>query len=153
MIWTLDLIDGQFISAFVNAGDPDQRVIDEYLSRQPHRRLQPPERPGIKRWHYLLQDNPRIGLTTLAMPLDVWQGGTFFLVGTRNIIGEFTGNREFVGMKGLHLKMQPLAWMAGRADQQFASGAQLLAEISEQILDLDAAQRSQRKTRQRYEWK
>lgn len=153
MIWTLAQVDTDFIAAFQSAGEPNQAVIDAYMCKLPARRRHQPERASVKRWHYLMQDNPRIGLTSLGMPLEQWQGGAFFLVGTREIIGEFAGNREVAGLKGFHLKMQPLRWMTGQADYlRFASGAQLLAEISEQVLDRQAAERVQRETRKKYEW-
>ena len=151
MIWTLDQADPGFIAAFEAAGEPDQAVIDAHMRALPARRY-PPERTFVKRWYYLLQENPRISLATLGMPLEAWRGPAFFIVGTREIIGEFPANRPYIGMKGLQMKMQPLSWMAGQADLSFASGAQLLAEISEQILDLDAAHRSQRSIKRKYQW-
>ena len=152
MIWTLDTVDPNLIAAFTAADDPDQAVIDAYMQQLPPRRRHQPERAGVKRWYYLHRENPRISLATLGMPLDGWRGGAFFIVGTREIIGEFPGNQAFTGKKGLQMKMQPIQWMSGQADQHFASGAQILAEISEQILDLDAAQQSQRSIRRKYEW-
>ena len=152
MIWILDSIDDLFTGAFLSAGEPDQQIINRHMSHQPRHRQHQPVRPGVKRWYYLLAENPRISLSTVGRPLADWQGGAFFIVGTREIIGEFPGNQGCIGKKELQMKMQPLAWMSGQADQQFASGAQLLAEISEQILDLDAAERSQRQTKRRYEW-
>src|SRR5581483_2520989 len=139
MIWTLKEVDPDFLAAFAPAGEPDQRIIDAHMRTLPPRRRHQPERPGVKRWYYLMRDNPRISLSTLAMPLEQWQGGLFLLIGTREIIGEFPGNRPYIGKKGLQMKMQPLAWMTGQADRSFASGAHLLAEISEQVLDLHTA--------------
>src|SRR5579863_6625358 len=144
MIWTLNQVDPDLIAAFQSAGEPDQAVIDAAIASLPRRRQHQQERLGVKRWYYLLAENPRISLATLGMPLEEWQGGAFFIVGTRLIIGEFVDNREVAGLKGLQMKMQPIQWMTGQADLRFASGAQLLAEISEQVLDLQAAERSQR---------
>lgn len=122
MIWTLSTVDPDLIAAFQSAGEPDQAVIDAYMQKLPRRRHYQPERPGVKRWYYLMRDNPRISLAALGMPLEDWQGPAFF-VGTRAIIGEFPGNRAFVGKKGLQMKMQPLTLMTGQADYlRFASG-------------------------------
>ncbi len=152
MIWTLDLVDTQFVSAWLPAGEPDQRVIAAYVRKQPPRRQHQQERPGVKRWYYLLRDNQRTVLSTLGMPLEEWRDGAFFIVGTREIIGEFPGNQPYAGKKGLQLKMQPRAWMSGQADEPFASGRRLLDAISEQILDLDAAQRVQWAIKKNYRW-
>jgi len=151
MIWTLDIIDASLSEAFIDAGPIDQAAIDRHLGRRGPR--YPEARPGVKRYYYLLRDNPRISLAALGMPLDAWQGGAFFIVGTRLIIGEFALNREFRGRQGLQMKMQPLAWMTGKADRQFSSGAALLAEISEQVLDLSEIERSQERVKKRYEHK
>lgn len=150
MIWTLQNVDSALIAAFQDAGIPDQWVIDAHLTRRGQRYQQ--ERPGIKRWYYLHREEPRIRLTCVSMPLDAWIGGAFLIVGTQEIIGEFPGNQHLVGKKCLQMKMQPLAWMTGQADQDFAGGALMLAEISEQILDLGKIEQVQRTIRKKYQW-
>jgi len=75
------------------------------------------------------------------------------IVGTNEIIGEFPGNRDLVGLRGLQLQCQPIAWLEGEADLVLEDGAALLDEISEQILDSKAIDRSQRRIARRCEWK
>lgn len=134
MIWQLDSVS-DLAAAFEDAGDIDEQVIAAYLktSRQPQHEQ---KRPDIKRWYYLATDNPRVSLCCVGMPLDTWRGAAMLIVGTREIIGEFAGNREVAGKLGLQLKMQPLIWLHGQPDRRFATDGQMLAEISEQVLDL-----------------
>ncbi len=150
MIWTLNTVDAAFLDAFEAAGDPDEAVIASYVARHGQHA---PKNVGVKRWYYLLKENPRVRLGTVGRPLGDWPGagGVKILVGTSEIIGEFPGNRALVGQMGLHLQMEPIAWLQGEADRHFASGAALLAEISEQILDRRAIQQSQRRIQKRYE--
>ncbi len=152
MIWTLDRVDAALLSAFADAGDIDQAVVDQRMEQFPSQQ-HAPARSVVKRWYYLLADNPRIGLVCISQPLYEWLGSAFLIVGTRTIIGEFEANKAFVGKLGLHLKMQPLAWLTGEADRHFATGAQLLAEISEQVLDRRAIRESQERRTRMYEWK
>jgi hypothetical protein len=74
------------------------------------------------------------------------------IVGTREIIGEFAGNCHAIGRKGLQLKMQPIAWLRGEAGKHFATGSQLLAEISEQVLDQREIERVQQHLGRKYRW-
>lgn len=152
MIWRVQRIDQLLIDAFENAGEPDQRVISAYL-RKTHKPMHPPKHDGIRRWYYLLAENRRIRLATTGRPLAEWRGEAKVLVGTNEIIGEFAGNRKLVGQRGLQLKCEPIEWLQGEADLVLADGAALLAEISEQILDGKAIDRSQRNIARRYEWK
>lgn len=149
MIWRLRQVDDVFRTAFISAGMPDQQVIDEYLARTGKQNA-PPKHVGVQRWYYLLQENGRIRLTTIGMPLTDWMEEGKILVGTNEIIGEFEGNRAFVGYTGLQLQMQPIAWLQGEADKEFSGGAALLAEISEQILDRSAIERTQATIAQKY---
>lgn len=141
MIWQVDNVS-DLVAAFENAGDIDEQVVAAYLAktRQPQHEQ---KRPDIKRWYYLAADNPRVSLCCVGMPLDTWRGAAMLIVGTREIIGEFAGNRDVAGKLGLQLKMQPLAWLLGQPGRRFATGNQMLAEISEQVLDLHAAPREQ----------
>jgi len=150
MIWTISQVDDLLCQAFVDAGPIDQGAIDRATRGQGPRYQE--ARPGVKRYYYLLADNPRISLAALGMPLDNWQGGAFLIVGTRTIIGEFELNKPHVGKLGLQLKMQPIAWMQGMADKQFRSGQEVLAEISEQVLDRREIERSQERIQKKYEW-
>jgi|SRR5579875_775274 hypothetical protein len=153
MIWKITTIDVAFVAAFEDAGEPDQRVIDDYL-RKTHKPMHPPKHEGIRRYYYLLADNPRVRLGTLGMSLAEFAGKSAkIIVGTNEIIGEFEGNRAFIGHMGLKLQCEPIAWLRGHADREFATGSLALAEISEQILDLRKIKESQRRTRRRYEWK
>lgn len=153
MIWKITAIDEPFIAAFVPAGEPDQRVIDDYL-RKTRRPMQPPKHDGVKRWYYLCRDNPRIRLSCIGRPLDDWKAlPAKCLVGTNEIIGEFEGNREFIGQRGSQLTMQPIEWLQGTADAVYASGSAALSEISEQILDKRRIDRRQREVQSKYQWK
>jgi hypothetical protein len=148
MIWQIDTVS-DLVEAFTDAGDIDEQVIAAYLAttRQPQHEQ---KRPDIRRWYYLLKDNPRVSLCCVGMPLDAWQGPAMLIVGTREIIGEFAGNRAVRGKLGLQLKMQPLAWMSGDPGRRFAKGSQMLAEISEQVLDLRPASRVQENDKKRF---
>jgi hypothetical protein len=42
--------------------------------------------------------------------------------------------------------------MTGGADKQFGTGQELLREISEQVLDRKEIERSQERTKKKYEW-
>lgn len=151
MIWTLDHLDQAFIKAWEDVGEPNQEVITAYLAKI--RRPQHPQKhQGIKRWYYLLQENPCIRLVSLGMPLHEWKGAAKLIVGTNEIIGEFPGNRPYVGKMGLQLQCQPLAWLQGVPDKAFPSGQALLSEISEQILDRREIEQSQQRTQKRYQW-
>ncbi len=141
MIWALAHVDQSLRVAFEPAGEPDQEVIARFQAAPGVTHLHPEYRPGMSRYFYLWRDHPRVSLVCLGLPLEAWQDGAFFIVGYRWIIGEFAGNRDLVGLKGLHLKMQPLAWMGGQANKQFSSGLHLLSEISEQVLDLGSKRR------------
>lgn len=140
MIWQLD-DTSDLVASFIDAGPIDEQVVAAYLAaaRQPQHEQ---KRPDVKRWYYLAADNPRVSLCCVGMPLDAWRGPAMLIVGTREIIGEFAGNRDVVGRLGLQLKMQPLAWMSGEPGRRFATGKQLLSEISEQVLDLRPASRT-----------
>lgn len=153
MIWKITAIDESFIDAFVPAGEPDQQVIDDYL-RRTRRSMHPPKHDGVKRWYYLHKDNPRIRLSCIGRPLSDWKAlPAKCLVGTNEIIGEFPGNREFIGQRGSQLTLQPIEWFTGDADATYPSGSAALSEISEQILDKRRIEQRQREVRKRYEWK
>lgn len=151
MIWTIEDVSG-FQEVVTPAGEPDQSVIVAYLA-QSRQRLQPQKQPGVKRWYYLLADDPRVTLATVGMPLEDWHGSAMCMIGTRQIIGEFPGNRHLIGRKGLQLKMQPIAWLKEPADKTFRTAQQALEELSFQVLDLDQALRSQWNIQQKYEWR
>lgn len=152
MIWRVR-IDQTLIEAFVHAGSPDQAVIDTHLARLGKAR-QPIRHGDAKRWYYLLRSNPRVRLLTVGRPLDQWVGKEAkIIVGAVKIIGEFPGNRALVGKRGLQLKCEPIESLIGNADLELANGEALLNEISEQLLDSKAIERSQRQIRRRYEWK
>jgi hypothetical protein len=151
VIWTIDDIR-DLVPLVVPAGEPDQQVIAAYLART-RRPQHPPKHQGVKRYYYLLRDEPRVVFTCLSMPLEAWQGGVMAKVGTREIIGEFAGNRHLVGKKGSQLQFSPIAWLQGEADQHFLNASQALQELSFQILDLDRAERSQRAIARQYQWK
>lgn len=153
MLWKLERVDHALIDAFEHAGEPDQEVIAAYLQQRSHRPQQPPKHDGIKRWYYLLRDNPRVRLATVGRPLDDWDGSAKMIVGVNEIIGEFPKNRPYVGMRGLQLQCQPIAWLTGTADLEIADGTALLAEISEQILDKRAIDNIQQRIAQRYQWR
>lgn len=87
------------------------------------------------------------------MPLLAWRGAAMCIVGTREIIGEFAGNRHLCGRKGLQLKMQPAAWLKEPADLAMGDGDDALEELSMQILDLADAQRSQEQIARKYQWR
>ena len=148
MIWRLDN-PSDLAAAFIDAGDIDEQVVAAYRAstRQPQHEQ---KRPDIKRWYYLLKDNPRVSLCCVGMPLDVWHGPAMLIVGTREIIGEFAGNCAVRGIRGLQLKMQPLSWMSGEPGRRFATGNQLLSEISEQVLDLRAVSRMPENGKKRF---
>lgn len=90
-------------------------------------------------------------LTTIGMPLTDWRGAAMCVVGTREIIGEFTGNRHLIGRKGLRIKMQPAAWLKAPADLVLADAHAALQEISFQVLDLADIQRSQERLARAYQ--
>ena len=148
MIWRLEHVDTTFIDAFESAGDPDQAVIDAYVAQ--HGLGGPQKHTNVKRWYYLLKGNPRIRLSTIGMPLDAWLGEAKVLVGTGEIIGEFKGNREYVGQTGLKLQMEPIAWLRGQADVHYTTGHALLDTISEQVLDRKAIEHVQTAITQKY---
>jgi hypothetical protein len=150
MLWRLEQINSTFIDAFEEAGEPDQAVITAYVAQHGQH---PPKHAGIKRWYYFLKDNHRIRLTTVGRPLDDWAGAAKIIVGTGEIIGESTGNRDLVGQVGLKLQFEPIAWLQGRADKTFVHGEALLAEISEQILDRKVIEQSQRSIRAKYQYR
>lgn len=151
MLWTVT-VDSTLLDAFEDAGEPDQVVIDDYL-RRTHKPRPAPKHTGVKRWYYLMRDNPRMRLSTIGMPLVDCAGKQVkVLVGVSEIIGEFPGNRALVGKRGLQLQCQPIAWLQGSPDQHFTSGAAMLAEISEQPLDRHEIEASQEKIKRRYEW-
>lgn len=152
MLWTVR-VDSTLIAAFEDAGQPDRAVIDEYLARS-HKPRHQPKHEGIRRWYYLLKDNPRVRLACVGMPLADFAGKSAkILVGTNEIIGEFRGNRALIGKRGLQLQCSPIEWLHGQADKSFATGAAMLAEISEQILDLREIERSQEKIKRAYSWR
>lgn len=151
MIWRLEEVDWSLVNAFESAGEPDQDVIDAYIAQFGQRGAK--KHVGIRRWYYLSKDNPRIRLTTLGMPLEDWHGEAKILVGTGTIIGEFEGNRDYVGQMGLTLHMEPIAWLQGEADSSFSNGSTLLASISEQVLDRREIGRSQAAISQIYRHK
>jgi hypothetical protein len=151
MIWSIsDLSD--LVPLVVPAGEPDQQVIAAYLTHT-KKPQHPQKHQGIKRYYYLLRDDVRVVFTSLGMPLDAWRGGAMAKVGTREIIGEFAGNRHFTGRKGLFLQLSPIAWLEGEADQHFLNAAQALQELSFQILDLDRIEQSQRAIERKYRWR
>lgn len=150
MIWTLEDV-GELVSVFNDAGPIDERAISEYI-RNSHKRQHKSSHPGVKRWYYLHKEEPRISLCCVGMPLEAWQGAAMLIVGTREIIGEFAGNRHAIGRKGLQMKMQPIAWLRGRAEKRFAIGGQLLAEISEQVLDQPEIEKVQSRLARKYRW-
>lgn len=131
MIWTLNTTAG-LVPRFEDAGPIDETVVAAYTATRNQRE---PARPGIARYYYLLADDPRITLCCLGMPLHAWTGGAMLIVTSRKIIGEFAGNRAYAGYKGCIVKMQPIAWLRGKADRRFTTGAELLAEVAEQFLD------------------
>lgn len=153
MMWRINSVDQAFIDAWQDAGDPDQAVIDAYVAKL-RRPLSPQKHTGVRRWYYLFNDNPRIRLISIGRPLEDFAGlPAKVMVGTVEIIGEFPGNRAYVGRRGLTLNCQPIEWLQGAADEEFADGNAALAAISEQIIDLREIQRSQRSIKERYEWK
>jgi len=151
MIWRLERVDEPLANVFESAGEPDQDVIDAYVAQFGQRG--PQKHVGIQRWYYLMKENPRIHLTTLGMPLEDWHGEAKILVGTNTIIGEFEGNREYIGQLGLTIHMEPIAWLRGEADKAFENGSTLLASISEQVLDRKEIDRVQATILQRYQHK
>ena len=152
MIWKINNVDRAFIDAWHDAGQPDQAVIDAYTATS--RRVSPQKHVGIRRWYYLFNDNPRIRLTTIGRPLEDFAGqAAKVLIGTVEIIGEFSGNRDLVGKRGLTLQVQPIDWLQGEANEVFATGEAALAAISEQVIDRQDIQRSQRDIKRRYEWR
>jgi hypothetical protein len=108
---------------------------------------------GVKRWYYLLKENPRIRLVTVGRPLAAWDSlSAKMIVGTSKIIGEFPGNRHLVGRQGLQMKCEPIEWLRGsKADKEFPGGDALLQEISEQILDRRSIDMHQRRIQRKYE--
>jgi hypothetical protein len=151
MIWKISTIDQAFINAWSNAGEPDQHIIDTYLERK-QLRQKPMRHVGVQRWYYLLSDNPRIRLLTLGRPLVEWIGLSGKIqVGTNEIIGEFAGNRDYVGQRGLQIGLRPAEWLQGQ-DKTFALGSSLFEEISEQILDSRSIDRVQSDIQSRYQW-
>lgn len=153
MIWKIVTIDAAFIAAFVSAGQPDQDVINAYLART-RKPMQQPKHEGVRRWYYLHSDNPRIRLATIGRPLEDFTGlAGKCIVGTNSIIGEFPGNRNFVGQRGSQLTLQPIEWLQGEADQEFTDGSTALAGISEQILDRRRIDENQRTIQRKYQWK
>jgi hypothetical protein len=146
------MLDRDFILQFEDAGEPDQAVIDAYIATL-SRPLSPPKHQGFKRWYYFYRENHRIVLSTIGRPLSDWQGSSKVLVGTIEIIGEFESNAQHVGQTGLKLQCQPIEWMQGTADQEFANGTAMLAEISEQIFDRRVIERSQQQIKQLYKFK
>lgn len=151
MIWIIDNIRA-FQAAFTSAGEPDQAVIDAFLQTTQHKQ-HAPAHEGVKRYYYLLADDPRVVLCCVGMPLADWRGPAMAIVGTREIIGEFPGNRHLVGKKGLQIRMQPATWLKEPADRHFADAGQALEEISFQVLDLETIERSQQDIAQKYRWK
>jgi len=151
MIWTIDDVSA-FVPVMLPAGVPDQAVIDAYLART-RRRLPPPKHQGVPRYYYLWQEDARVAVACIGMPLADWQGAALAKVGSREIIGEFAGNRQFIGRKGLQLQLNPIAWLKEPTDQHFAHAQQALEELSMQALDLAAAERVQAKIIQKYQWR
>jgi hypothetical protein len=152
MIWKITTIDAAFIAAFADAGEPDQRVIEAHL-RKMHKPMHPQKHEGMRRYYYLLADNPRVRLFCIGRTLSDFAGlPAKIIVGTYEIIGEFPSNRAFIGQTGLKLQCEPIAWLSGNADKVFPTGSRALAEISEQILDLRKIKESQRQIRRRYKW-
>ena len=150
MIWSLDSVR-DLVPVFADAGPIDEAAVHEHL-RKSRRKPYEPSHPGVKRWYYLHKEEPRISLCCVGMPLEAWQGAAMLIVGTREIIGEFAGNRHAVGRKGLQMKMQPIAWLRGRAEKRFEAGSHLLAEISEQVLDQRDIERVQSRLARKYRW-
>jgi hypothetical protein len=140
MIWKIHKIDRTFIESWIQAGEPDQAIIDRYVQR--HGQHAPAARlAGEPRYYYLHALEPRITLRTVSLPLEAWQGGAKIIIGTQRIIGEFAGNRHLVGQRGLALKMEPVDLLYGKPDDEFSDGMSMLAELSSQILDRDALKR------------
>jgi hypothetical protein len=153
MIWKILQINEAFIDAWTSAGEPDQAVIDAHVGRL-RRKLPAAQHTGVMRRYYLLNENTRVRLATIGRPLEDFSGlGAKVVVGTHEIIGEFPGNEEFIGLKGLKLQCEPVEWLQGQADQEFATGSEALAAVSEQVLDLRRAEVVQREITQKYQWK
>jgi hypothetical protein len=153
MIWKIHYINSAFIAAFEHAGEPDQAVIDAYLAKT-QRRMHPPKHDGVKRWYYLCSENLRVRLGTIGRPLEDFAGlAAKCLIGTNEIIGEFEGNRAYIGQRGSQLTLQSIEWLQGHADQEFPDGSAALAEISMQILDLRRATVIQQEIKEKYQWR
>jgi hypothetical protein len=152
MIWRVTTIDEAFMACFTEAGEPDQATIDAYL-RQTKQPQHTKKNPGVKRWYYLQQENPRISFTTVGRPLSDWTGlPAKLIVVTRTIIGEFPANRPYQGLLGFQLKCEPIEWLRNQADREFAMASDILPEISEQVLDRHRIEASQEQIKQRYQW-
>lgn len=93
MIWTINDISA-FRSAFVAAGEPDQSIINAYLAKK-RRTMQPQARPGVRRYYYLLAEDPRVSLCCVGMPLADWNGGG-------HVQGGHTGNRRGICGQSTH---------------------------------------------------
>ena len=148
MLWILEKIDSSFINAFEDAGKLDQEVVDAYVAQ--YGLSGPQKHLGVKRWYYLLRENPRIRLVTVGRPLDDWHEQAKIIVGSIKILGEFQATREYVGQLGLKLQMEPINWLQGDADEFFPHGSALLNAVSEQVLDRKAIERSQKALSQKY---
>jgi hypothetical protein len=150
MIWTLDSVY-DLCTVFADAGPINEQVVSRSIQTT-QRKQQAPSHPNVPRWYYLYEEEPRISLCCVGSPLQSWQGASMLIVGAREIIGEFAGNRHVVGRKGLQMKMQPIDWLHSTSEKHFATGAEFLAAISEQVLDQADITRVQQHIARKYRW-
>lgn len=152
MIWHVYTLDAVFRAAFVDAGAPDQAVIERFL-RKKHFLRPPVAYPDVVRKYYLLREDPRVSLCVLASSLEEWQGEAWVKVGIRHILGEFVGNRELQGQKGLSLQLLPMSLLGEPADRCYDTGQQALEAISYRILDMQRALRRNEEIAARYTYR
>jgi hypothetical protein len=150
MIWATIEVDAAFQLAFVEVGPIHEQVVKRHLARQKNHH--PVTRQGIVCYYYLAANDPTIKLVCMSMPLADWQGGAMVIVGSYEIIGEFAGNRDLVGLSGTQLKMQPLVWLREPEDQRFPTASALLAQISEQVRNRQSIERTQQNITRKYLW-
>lgn len=149
MIWQINNID-VLKTAFRPAGEPNAAVIAAYLAKT-RRRMQPQHHTDLPRFYYLLKDDSRVTLVCIGR-LEEWQGAAMCIVGIQEIIGEFPGNKDRTGQKGLKFTLKPLRFLQGNADKILQTGKETLEEINFQLLDIARANQINEQIRQKYQW-
>jgi hypothetical protein len=154
MIWKVLSVDPQFIQKFSDAGPIDWNVVNAHLNQKRRRPIVPQQNPDVPRWYYLLQDDPATRMGTVGAQLDQFKGHPAkLIIGTVEIIGEFAGQRELIGIKGLKLQLEPIHMLSGEPDAVFKTASLALASLSNQIPNLEQAEKSQRDIQNKYRWK